>query len=155
MRDNTGWEIPDIEGNSEDRNSELVNTYPIFEEGELDGETVYVEKSLYANIPEGKDRFRDEDARFFLLPSGAVLLSSASLVHSEDLWNISHKDEVVLRKLEEFVQEHKEERKPALFQMGNQRNYKAEVFSYDDSTSTKRLNDILEDKMRKRRANSK
>jgi hypothetical protein len=39
--------------------------------------------------------------------------------------------------------------------MGNQRNYRAEIFSYNDPTGVKRLNNLLEDKMRKRRAMNK
>ncbi len=155
MRDNTGPGIPSMEDNSEGRNSELVSTYPIFDKVDLEEERIYLERSLYSNIPEGEDRFKDEDPRFFLMPSGPILLSSASLIYSEDLWNVSGEDRSILQSLEEFVQEHKGEREPAIFQMGNQRNYRAVVFSYDDPTSVKRLNDLLENKMRKRRAMNK
>jgi hypothetical protein len=71
------------------------------------------------------------------------------------LWNISEEDKEALRKIEEFVQEHKEETNLPMFQMGNQRNYRAEIFSYNDPTGVKRLNNLLEDKMRKRRAMNK
>jgi len=155
MRDNIGSGIPNIEGDCEERNSELVNTYPIFDKIDLEGEQIYLERSLYYNVPEGPNRFKDEDARFFLMPSGPILLSSASLIFSEDLWNMSGKDQNTLQKIEEFVQEQKENPQPVIFRMGEQRNYRAEVFSYDDPVSLKRLNDLLEVKMRKRRAMSK
>jgi hypothetical protein len=155
MRDNTSLGIPNLEDNSEGRNSELVSTYPIFDEMNLEEEQIYLERSLYSDIPEGEDRFKDEDPRFFLMPSGPILLSSASLIYSQDLWNVSGEDRSILQRLEEFVQEHKGEREPSIFQMGNQRNYRAELFSYDDPASVKRLNDLLENKMRKRRAINK
>jgi hypothetical protein len=155
MKDYTGPGIPSIEDNPEGKNSELVNTYPIFDKIDLDGKEIYLERSPYSKIPEGEDRFRDEDARLFVMPSGPILLSSESLIHSEDLWNISEEDKEALRKIEEFVQEYKEETNLPLFQMGNQRNYRAEIFSYNDPTSVKRLNNLLEDKMRKRKAMNK
>jgi hypothetical protein len=155
MKDNTGPSIPSMESDSEGRNSELVSRFPIFDKTLLDGEKIYLERSLYRNISEGEDRFKDEDARFFLMPSGPLLLSSASLTSSQDLWSISEKDKTILGRLEAFVQEHKGETEPSIFQLGNQRNYRADVFSYDDPNSMKRLNDLLEDKMRKRKAMNK
>jgi len=152
MKDYTEPEIPKIEDNLEEKNSELVSTYPIFDKIDLGGKEIYLERSPYSETPKWEGRFKDEDPRLFLMPSGPILLSSGSLIHSESLWNISEEDKEVLHKIEQFVQEHKEETNLPLFQMGNQRNYSTEIFSYDDPASVKRLNDLLENKIRKRRA---
>jgi hypothetical protein len=124
-----------------DKNKQIVEQYPIFDTVEMEnGTTIYAEYSSYRDE---ENRFKDEDPRIFLLPSGPVMLSTAALVDSEALWKMEE-DKELLSKLVEFA---KDSGDLKYFRV-HPRNYRFTSFEYGSAE----LTDILEKKDKKRRA---
>jgi hypothetical protein len=125
-----------------DKNKGIAEQFPIlFDKVQMeDGTNIYVECSPYRD---DEDKFKDEDPRIFLLPSGPVMLSTTALVDSEMLWKIEE-DRELLSKLVEFAKDSKDQE---YFRV-HPRNYRFTSFEYESTE----LLDKLENKKRKRKA---
>lgn len=124
-----------------DKNKGIAEQFPIFDKIQLeDGTDIYVEYSPYRD---DEDKFKDEDPRLFLLPSGPLMLSTAALIDSEVLWKMEE-DKELLSKFVEFAKDSKDQE---YFRV-HPRNYRFTSFEY----GSKELTDKLEDKTRKRKA---
>ncbi len=127
-------------------NEQVYDAYPeLFEVLNISNSKIYLEK---AN-PRKEETFAKED-RVFLLPSGMLSITTLDLDH---LWNMSERDEKLLRKFDLYAEElnskriNKEEIKYFQEKDIEGRLYGIKYYPYNDIHSNRVMLDMLEKKL--------